>query len=263
MHGLLPFLSLPQIHKLQQQHMISLLIFALFSTALSFDFPTFKTSVTWPTSNSKNITTNLPFQVSAVFQFPSWATTKTMHPLTVDNPGPRTDSYLVQLSLVNPADSEHPLRMIFQQELAAFNGEWSANADFILPSYLIEMGKEEQEFAFSIKLSNLDQINSLRVQEFSGSGPITMFLKQELGLDYLSMPLNSSNNATLKQDPGGVLRIPYGIDEMICLAGEAIAGNSCAYNKSPNPSCLVKHHFEGSWKTKKTLLQKIKAFLYL
>ena len=115
------------------------------------------------------------------------------------------------------------------------------------------------------KLSNLDQINSLRVQEFSGSGPITMFLKQELGLDYLSMPLNSSNNATLKQDPGGVLRIPYGIDEMICLAGEAIAGNSCAYNKSPNPSCLVKHHFEGSWswKTKKTLLQKIKAFLYL
>lgn len=138
--------------------MISLLIFALFSTAISFDFPTFKTSVTWPTSNSKNITTNLPFQVSAVFQFPSWATTKTMHPLTVDNPGPRTDSYLMQLSLVNPADSEQPLRMIFQQEIAAFNGEWSANAGFILPSYLIEMGKEEQEFAFSIKLSNLDQI---------------------------------------------------------------------------------------------------------
>jgi hypothetical protein len=113
------------------------------------------------------------------------------------------------------------------------------------------------------ELSDLDKLQTLRVQEFSGSGPITMFLKEKLGIDYLSIPLNPATNVTLKDEPGAILRIPYGESEMICIAGEAVAGNSCAYSSPPPSSCLVKHHFEGSWKVKKTLWQNIMGFLTL
>lgn len=122
----------------------------------------------------------------------------------------------------------------------------------------------------SDRLLKLDQstegLSGLRTQEYSGSGPITMYLKQELNLDYISMPLSSSNvsmpSRTLKESPGSILKIPYK-DEVICIGGQATAGNACSYDYPTPSSCLVKHYFEGSWKTKDpSFLSKITSFLF-
>lgn len=162
-----------------------ILVSFLASLSFAFDFPILMASITWPSAvPGQNIITNMPFQVSATFQFPSWTTTKSMHPLTIDNPGPRPDSYLVQLSLAHLNGTI--IRMIFQQEIAAANGEWSPNVQFFLPSYIIENGS--QQFAFHITLSNHDQIMDMITSwtTKSTSPPFYLVKPSTLGDGYIS-----------------------------------------------------------------------------
>lgn len=131
-------------------HSLSFLLF-LQSRA----FPKFTTEVAWP-SPTTSLTSNTPFQVTASFEFPSWVTRKSFHPLAIDNPGPRADSILVQLSLAYVNGT--PIRMMFEEEMEAADGPWYPSVDFLLPSYVLSDSHESEEFVFQVVLANLDQL---------------------------------------------------------------------------------------------------------
>ncbi|KAF0696565.1 Aste57867_12687 [Aphanomyces stellatus] len=81
----------------------------------------------------------------------------------------------------------------------------------------------------------------MAVQEVAGSGPMTDYAK--LFGDYCNAT-STDDGGTLATDFGGVRRIRHDGEE-VCIAGRDYTGYTCG---GDIPSCLVRHHYEGSWK---------------
>ncbi|ETV91104.1 hypothetical protein H310_14260 [Aphanomyces invadans] len=89
---------------------------------------------------------------------------------------------------------------------------------------------------------------NVSVQEVAGSAVITDYLAQygQWGQPHYDVPLDAASS-TLATDRSKVLRMKVNptSNEEVCILGSEWTGGDCV----GKPSCLVRHHWEGSWKS--------------
>ena len=120
----------------------------LVSSVLSL--PALVPSIVWSTDTT-NIKTNVPFKLELDLKFPFWVTKPHIHPLIIDNPGPRPDNMIFFVNLMH--ENGTLVRKIAFHELAAKDGKYQLSPDYILPSYTLNGG---QKFRLRAEMTNRD-----------------------------------------------------------------------------------------------------------